>query len=151
MRPVVVVVRHILIHQAFHVTLVENDHMVEQVTSATPHEALCDAVLPWALKAGPFRLNAKTLGRVENFLIEVAAVVEDQIARCRIVRKGFAQLLDYLRTRRMFCCIEVQDTPSAVLDHEEAIEYSESQCGHCKEIHRSNCFSMVIQKSCPPP
>jgi hypothetical protein len=46
MRSVVVVVTHILSEKSFQVTLMERDHMVKQVTSATSNPALSRSILP---------------------------------------------------------------------------------------------------------
>jgi len=45
--------------------------------------------------------------------------------------------------------IEMQDTPPVMSDDEKAVEYAEGQRWHCEEIHCSNRFTMIIQKSSP--
>ena len=52
MRPILVVVAHILSHQPLQMPLIEDDHVVEQVSSAAPYPTLSDAVLPRAAKRG---------------------------------------------------------------------------------------------------
>ena len=52
MRPIRVVVAHILNHQPLQMSLIEDDHVVEQVSSAAPYPTLSDAVLPRAAKRG---------------------------------------------------------------------------------------------------
>jgi PAS domain S-box-containing protein len=48
--PIFMVVAHILGQQALEVLLIQDDHVVEQVASATPHPALCHTVLPRTAK-----------------------------------------------------------------------------------------------------
>jgi hypothetical protein len=45
--------------------------------------------------------------------------------------------------------IEMQDTPPVMSDDKKAVEYAEGQRWQCEEIHCSNRFTMVIQKSSP--
>jgi hypothetical protein len=46
MSPVIVVVTNVLIHQPFQMPLIENDDMIEQITTAIAYEALGHAILP---------------------------------------------------------------------------------------------------------
>jgi hypothetical protein len=45
--------------------------------------------------------------------------------------------------------IAVQNLPPIVADNEEAVQDSEGQRWHREEIHRSNCFAMVLEKGQP--
>jgi len=94
--------------------IIENDHVIEQVTSAAPHETLCNAILPRALKASSLGLSAETAYRCHDLFVEIAATVEDEIARCGVVRKCLAQLLDYPCTCRILRRIEMDDAPPVV-------------------------------------
>src|ERR1022692_2254023 len=49
-RPIFMVVAHILGKQPLEVLLIQDDHVVEQVSSATPNPALRDTVLPRTAK-----------------------------------------------------------------------------------------------------
>lgn len=77
MRPILVVIADVFVHQPFQMVLVEHDDMVGQVAATTPHEALSHAVLPWTLKAGSLGFDAKTLDRFHDICVEIAATVED--------------------------------------------------------------------------
>ena len=54
MRSIFVVVTDVLIHQAFQMTSIEDDHMIEQIPAAVANPALCNTVLPRTPEAGPF-------------------------------------------------------------------------------------------------
>jgi hypothetical protein len=45
--------------------------------------------------------------------------------------------------------IEVQNLPAIMGDHEEAVEDTESDCGHCEEIHCCNRFPMIVKECFP--
>jgi hypothetical protein len=72
------------------VALVEHNHIIEQVPAATANETLRYSVLPRALEAGSFGLDAEALDRVDDFVIEVRAAVEDDVSRRGVVGKCFA-------------------------------------------------------------
>src|SRR5437763_11507697 len=65
--------------------------------------------------------------------------------------KCFSHLLCNPEAVRMSGHIEVQNAPSIVSDHEEAIKNAERECWHGEEIHRSDHFTMVTQKCFPSP
>jgi hypothetical protein len=115
--------------------LVENDDLIEQIAAATPDESLSHAILPRALRADSFGLNAEALDGFDRFFIEVRTMVEDQIARCRVARKGLAQLLNHPCGCRMFCSIEVHNTPPVARDDEEAIKHTKRERWHSEEVH----------------
>ena len=50
---VVVVVKHVLIQQAFQMPFIDNDDMVKQIAAAVADPALGNTVLPWTLETGP--------------------------------------------------------------------------------------------------
>src|SRR5437868_2121350 len=50
MRPVLVIVEHILGHQTLQMPLIQDDDVIQQVPSATADPALSNAVLPWTTK-----------------------------------------------------------------------------------------------------
>ena len=82
--------------------LVEHNHIIEQIPAATANEALRYSVLPRALEAGSFGLYAEALDRIDDFVIEVRAAIEDQVSRRGVVGKCFTQLLDHPSARWVF-------------------------------------------------
>lgn len=94
MRSVLVIVADILTHEPFEAALVEHDDMVKQVAVAVTNEAFRNTILPWTLKAGSFGFDAEAPNHLDDFFTEIAAALEDQVAWCGVVRKGFAKLLD---------------------------------------------------------
>lgn len=95
MRPVFVVVGDVFVHQAFQMSLAEDDHMVEQVPPAAADPTLGNAILQWALEAGPRWLDAEAFHGVDDFLIKVGGSIKDQVGRRGIVGKCLAQLLNH--------------------------------------------------------
>ena len=78
MCPVLVVAADILIHQAFQMSLIEDDHMVEQVPAAVADPTLDNAVLPRTSEAGPLGLDAEALHGIDHPRIETGTAIKDQ-------------------------------------------------------------------------
>jgi hypothetical protein len=79
MSPVIVVVTNVLIHQPFQMPLIENDHMIEQITTATAYEALGHAILPRALEQSAHRLCAQDFCFPNDFCVEDGVTIVDQM------------------------------------------------------------------------
>jgi len=146
---VFVVVPNVFTHQAHQVAFIEHDHMVEQIAAATPDPALCYPILPRTPKTGLLGLGAEALHRLDHFAIETGAAVKDQIARRRIVGKGFPQLLDHPGSLWMLGNMEMQNAPPVVRNDKEAIQHAEGQRRHGEEIHGSNRFAVVGEERRP--
>ncbi len=149
MRSVAVIVADVLVHQAFQMAFVQNDHMVEQIPAAVSDPSFGHAVLPGTSEAGALGLDAEALNGLDHLCIETGATVEDQILRCGIVRKGLPQLLRHPRAGRMAGHIAVKDATPVMRDDKETVENTESERGHGKEIHRRDGFTVVVEKCRP--
>src|SRR4051794_35295091 len=91
-------------------------------------------------------LNAKTLHCFDDFIIELWATIEDQVAGGRVIGKRLAQLLNDPCTGRMARHLTLKNTPPVMRDDEKAVEHSEGQRRHSEEIHCGNGFPMIAQK-----
>ena len=149
MRAVLVIITDVLVHEAFQMPFVENDHMVEQISAAVPDPSLRNAVLPRASEAGLLGLDAEARHGVDHLRIEAGAVIEDQIARRGVVRERFPQLLSDPGARRMPGHVAVEDAPPIMRNDEKAVKNAEGERRHGEEVHRGNRFAMVVQKSYP--
>ena len=100
-------------------------------------------------EARPLGLDAEALHSVDDFIVEVRAAIRDQVFGCRIERKRLAQLLNNPRAGWMPGHVEVKNTTSIMCYHKEAVENSERERRHGKEIHGGDRFTMATQKSGP--
>ena len=148
-RPIVMVVANILSHEPLEMPLVEDDHMVKQISPTVADEAFGDPVLPRAAEAGPLWFDAEALDRADDLFIEIHTAIKDEIVWRRVIREGLAQLLCYPNTARMPGNVAAQNAPPVMGDDEEAIEPAEGQRRHGKEVHRRNGFTVIIQGCCP--
>jgi hypothetical protein len=113
---IIVVVADVLIHEALQMSLVENDHVVEKISTTVADEALRDAILPWALKAGSFGFDVEAHAGLNDLYIEIGSSIENQITRRRIVRKRLTQLLNYPGAHGTRRHVAMKDPPPVVRD-----------------------------------
>ena len=78
MRPVVVIVTDVLVHQAFQMPFIENDDLIEQIPAAVADPSLSNTVLPWTSEAGPLGLDAEALHGIDHPRIETGTAIKDQ-------------------------------------------------------------------------
>jgi len=145
---VVVVVKDVLIQQAFQMPFIQDNHMVEQIPAAVANPTLGNTVLPWTSETGPLWPNAKALHCVDDFLIEICALIEDQVARRGVIGECLAQLLDNPGAA-MLRHIAVENSPPIMGNDEEAIKHAEGDRRYCEEVHRGDGFPMIAQKGRP--
>ena len=143
------IVENVFVDQAFEMPQIENDHMVEQFPAAGAYPAFRNAVLRWTSEVGALGLKAETLQCFDHFVIELWASIKDQVAGSRVIGKRLAQLLSDPCTRRMAGHLALKNTPPIMRDDEKAVQHSEGQRWHCKEIHRGDGFPMIAQKGRP--
>ncbi len=93
MRSVIEIIADVLGHEAFQMTLIQDDHMVEQIATAVANEAFRNTVLPWTAEAGSLGFDAQALDCLYDLIVEVRATVEDQIAWRGVIREGTSHLL----------------------------------------------------------
>ena len=121
MRPVLVIIADVLVHQTFQMPLVQGNHMVEQITAAVADPTFGKTILPRTSKAGSLGLDAEALHGVDDFFIEVCTAIEDQIARSRVVGECFAHLLNNPRAGWVSGHLIVENSSSIIRNDEETV------------------------------
>ena len=147
--PVLVVITNVLSQQPSQVPLIENDHVVEQVSTYAPDLALRHPVLPRTAKGGAHRLSAIVFHRRNDIGTEFRITIEDEKSGWWFETPSFAQLQDDPEGIRLPSYAAVQDLPPVVTNDKEAIQNAECECGHGKKVHRRNGLAMVSQECRP--
>jgi len=80
------VVANILEHQPLEVLLVQDDHVIQQVSSATPDPALSDTVLPWTAEGSADGLASQVSHSGNYISSELRIVIEQKECVGRHVR-----------------------------------------------------------------
>jgi hypothetical protein len=68
------------------------------------------------------------------------------VEESRFKWKRFPELLNDPQARWVLRDVEVQDPPTVMTDHEEAVEDTKRDRWNSEEIHRRNRFPMIAQK-----
>ena len=76
-RPVVMVVSDVLLHESFQMALVEHDDMVEEIAAASANPAFGHAVLPGTANGSANRDDAQTLYGLQNLTMESVLAIKD--------------------------------------------------------------------------
>ena len=86
MRPVLVIIADVVIHEAFQMVFVQNDHVIEQIPAARTNEPFRDAILPRASEAGPFRFDTEAPYCIDYVAVEIRGPIKDQVFGSAIVK-----------------------------------------------------------------
>jgi len=144
-----VVIADVFIQEPLEMTFIQDDQMVEQLSTATPNPSFCDAILPGAPETSSLGLDSEALYCVDHFLIETRPAIKYQLFGRGLKRERLAQLLNRPGARRMFGHIVVENAPPVMRDDKEAVEHSEDQGGHGEEVYDSDGLTIVAQKCRP--
>src|SRR4051794_19030008 len=143
------VVAHVIPDQPAKMLLVQRNDMVQNLSTATAHKALGDAVLPRRPDTRSLGFQTRCLQQCDDVRIEGGVAVEDDVTVPGAFGKSLTQLLDHPLRRRMGSDVEVQDPPASVLDDEKAVQQFECHGWHGEEVEGSDYLSMVLEKAQP--
>ena len=127
-------------------TFVHRDNVIQQVPSTTLDPTFCDTVLPRTFEGCSDRPDLEGSNRCRNLHFILAITIKDQEPGSRFKWKRFPELLNDPQARWVLRDVEVQDPPTVMTDHEEAVEDTKRDRWNSEEIHRRNGFPMIAQK-----
>jgi hypothetical protein len=96
MRPVLVIIADVAIHEAFQMPLVEYDHMIEQFVTTAGHEPFRNAILPRASEAGERVTSTSVLSEPHHGYVLSRVLVMRQSTWCGRQRTQAAALRSYV-------------------------------------------------------
>src|SRR5262252_6598982 len=129
--------------------LMEHDHVVQQVSAATPHPTLGNSILPRTPKGSAHGLASHILRRRDYVLAKFRVVVKEQEPVCWGVRPRFPHLLDDPQSTWISRDVAAQDLAPVVGDDKKAIQNPKGERGHGEEVHGSNRLAMIAQEREP--
>jgi hypothetical protein len=149
MRSVFVVVEKVGRHQPFEMPLIQNNHVVQQIASATSHPALRNTVLPGTAKGRASWLASHVPHSRNDLGAKLCIAVEWQESVWLFVGPSFSQLLHNPKSMGISRDIEMQDLTPVVTDDEKAVQNTKRERWHGKEVHRGNGLAMVSEERQP--
>jgi hypothetical protein len=131
------------------VTLAQDDNVIQTFAADRTDQALNIWVLPGRSRGGDdlrdaHRSNAMAECRAIRFV-----AIPQQIARCRIPRKGLGHLARKPDLRRICADFEVNNPSAIKAEHNQGIKELERRGGDDKHINRRKVGQVVAQKAPP--
>jgi len=136
-------------HQPFKMPLIQDDHVVQQVASATSHPALRNTVLPRTAKGRASWLASHVPYSRNHLGSKLRVAVEWQESVRLFVDPCFSQLLYNPKCIGISRQIEMQDRTPVVADDEKAVQNTKRERWDGEEIHRRNDLAMVSEERQP--
>jgi len=126
MRSIFMVIADVFRHKAFQMSLVEDDHVIQQVPPATSHPTLRHTVLPRTVIRRTHRLASQFSDGRYHVPAELCVVVEQQEFGRRRVGPRFSHLLHDPWRSGIAGYVEAQNFASVVADDKEAVQDTEA-------------------------
>jgi len=151
MRAVMVIVADILSHEPFQMPCVQNNHMIQQVSSAASYPALRNPVLPWTTECGAHWQAPHPSRKRHHVIAKLRVAVEQQEFMDRSIGPGFSHLLRDPECVGISRDIEAKYRAPIMPDHEKAIKNAERKRQHGEKIHGGDCIPVIPQECQPAP
>ncbi len=130
-------------------SIIEDDQVIEKLSTTASDPAFCDSILPRACRANACGLHAAGCQQLGYLLAKLGITIQDRIAVRTRFRKRFPQLLHYPEASRVFRDIEMEDPASTMFDDEKTIQDSEGEGRHGEEVHGRDDLAVIAKESRP--
>src|SRR5215470_12357174 len=149
MRPVMVVVADVLGQEPFQMPLIQNDHMIQQVSTATSHPALRNTILPRATESGAHGPASHLCRGRHHVIAKLRVTVEQQKSMGRSIGPSFPHLLHDPECVRILCDVEAKYLAPIMPDDEEAVKNTKGKRWHGEEVHGCDRVAVIPQERQP--
>ncbi len=149
MGSILVIVGNVVREESLQMSLVQRNHIVEQLATTASNPALSHSILPGTSNRCLHRCDLHRMDCNGHLKTIFCVVIKDDEPVSRLIRKSFAQLLDDPTAGRMPRDVEVQDAFPVVAGDEEAVEHVEGKRRDGEEVHRRDDFTVIAEKGAP--
>src|SRR6267378_788093 len=143
------IIAKVTLKNAAQMAVVENDEVIEALTTYASNHPLGVRILPRASWSRPHFPNAHSLNSVLEVLPIDSISITNQIARRLILRKGFDNLLCRPSRCRMFGDIKMDQSASFVRQNNEHKQYAQSSRRYREEVDRHEIAYVIIEEGSP--
>lgn len=133
--PALVIIRNEATEVVAQVPLSGDEHVIQTLATNRANHPLDLPTLPRRAGCRQHFGHSQCGDLIDEVATKNAIPISQQIARCRIPRKGFAELLGGPRRRRMIRDADVQNPAAVVRQHEEDVEHLEADRRDGEEVH----------------
>jgi len=148
-RPRAVIVAEVAVQPLTEVSLVEDDHMVEKLTTDGADQALGEGVLPRRAWCRKNLGDAHAFHPSPKFADVDTVSIAKQVARRRVIGKGFDDLLRRPGGGGGVCHVEVRDLAAMMQQHHEHVEDPKGRGRHDEEVDGDEFSEVVLEKRAP--
>src|SRR5947208_7932234 len=113
--------------------LIEHDHVIQQVSSATPDPALSNTVLPWTAKGSAYRLASQVFRTGDHVVAKLGVTVEQEESVRWHVRPCLSHLLRDPKSVGSARHVAAENLAPIMPDDEKAIQKAEGERRDCEE------------------
>jgi hypothetical protein len=129
--------------------VVNQQHVVEQLSSYAAHESLRDCIHIRRAHRRPDHLRADALGRAVECRAELVISIPQQDGGSVPVHGGVAQLLGRPRLRRVAGRGDMDHPPRCEVYEEERVDLAEQEVMGLDEVADPHAFGMILQERRP--
>ena len=140
-RPALVIVRHEASEVATQAACRPDDHMIETFAPDRANQAFNVGALPGRAGCRQDLRHPKRRDLIRDVAAEDAIPVTQQIAWCRLPRKGLAELLGRPCGGGVSGDTKLENSTSVVGKHQKDVQDLEPDRRHGEEVHRDDAFT----------
>ena len=148
LRPGSVEVVHIGVEHALELLLMQDEQMVEALTSDTTEEALADRIRSRGMIRRFENLDATRLGNLREGHSKLTIVITDEVLRSHTIGGGFPKLLRGPSIRRRSCDAFVNHSARVQFDNEEGKQRAEEEIGDRKARRTPRSAGHACVRTC---
>ncbi len=143
------IIAKVTLKNAAQMAVVENDQVIEALTTYASNNPFGVWILPRASWSRPHFPNTHSLDSVLEVLPIDSISITNQIAGRLILRKGFDDLLCRPRRRRMFGHIKVNDSAAFVRQNNEHKQHVQPSGRYGEEVDRHEVAYVIVEEGSP--
>jgi hypothetical protein len=144
MRSCLVEVGYIGIEDAVELLLMQDEQMIEALTSDTAEESLTDGIGSRGVIRSFENLNVTCLGNPSEGHPKLAIIITDEVPRTRAIGGGLPKLLRRPSVGGRLCHADMDHLAGVQFDDEEGEQRVEEEIGDRQEVARPDLLGMGV-------
>src|SRR6267143_6622273 len=149
MRARAVIVAEVAVQTTTEVSLIQADHVVEELAADGVDHAFDEGILPGGAWCSENLGDEHALHPSPKLAAVDAVAIAEEIARRRVIRERFDDLLHRPRGSGGIGDVEVQDLPAMMQQDHEDVEHAKGRGWHDEEVDRDEVGDVVLEEGAP--
>jgi hypothetical protein len=149
MRSFSIEVRDVFVKDTMHLTLVQDEEVIEALATDTPEEPFTDGIGSWSMDGSPEHLDAASFGYASKLGPVLPVVVAQEEARPFSPWCCFPQLLCHPGISRMAGDSNMHNSTGAKLDDKERKHLPKPHIDDRQDVARPDLMGVIVQERPP--